>query len=124
MVQISDLMWESWQLLTDGQRFTVQNTDRLYVVVSCVYKTTCHEITYTVLKATLKLKINKHKATSVCLTSVFKVLHSVRSLMFGPEYRKCFETKMGSTFDQVGIVILDFLDNSGIFKALQSSCLS
>ena len=39
-VQTLDPMWESWQLLSDGLQFTVQNLDRLYVLVSSAHKTT------------------------------------------------------------------------------------
>ena len=46
-----DLMWESWLLLTDGRQFTVQNLDQMYVLVSSAHKTTCHDMTCTVLKA-------------------------------------------------------------------------
>ena len=40
-------MWESWQLLNDGQQFTVQNVDQLYVLVSSAHKTTWRDITCT-----------------------------------------------------------------------------
>ena len=39
-----------------GRQFTVQNLDQLYVPVSSAHKTTRHDMTYTVLKATLKPK--------------------------------------------------------------------
>ena len=51
-VQTLDLMWESWYQHTDGGQFTVQNLDQLYVLVSSAHKTTRHDMTCTVLKAT------------------------------------------------------------------------
>ena len=48
-------MWERWQFLTDDRQFTVQNIDKLYVLVSSTHKTTRRDMTYTVLKVTLKL---------------------------------------------------------------------
>ena len=50
-VQTLDLIPESWSLLTNGQQFTIQNLDQLYVLVSYAHKTTSHDITRTVLKA-------------------------------------------------------------------------
>ena len=47
-----DLMWESWSLLTDDWQFTVQNLDQLYVLVSSAHKTTHHDMSCIVLKAT------------------------------------------------------------------------
>ena len=47
-----DLMWEGWLLFADGWRFTVQNLDQLYVLVSSAHKTTRHHMTCTVLKGT------------------------------------------------------------------------
>ena len=48
-----DPMWESCLFLTDSLQFTVQNLDQLFVLVSSAHKTTCHDMTYTVLKAML-----------------------------------------------------------------------
>ena len=42
--------------LTGGLQFTVQNLDQLYVLVSSAHKTTCHDMTCTVLKAMLNPK--------------------------------------------------------------------
>ena len=54
-IQTPDSMWEIWYLLTDDQQFTVQNLDLLYVLISSAKKKpTHHDMTYTVLKATLK----------------------------------------------------------------------
>ena len=39
--------------LTVGRQFIVQNLDQLYALVSSAHKTTCCDMTYTVLKATL-----------------------------------------------------------------------
>ena len=39
----------SYQL---GWEFTLQNLDQLYVLVTSAQKTTCHDMTYTVLKVT------------------------------------------------------------------------
>ena len=39
-------MWESWKL------FIVQNLDQLHILVSSAHKTTCHDMTCTVLKVT------------------------------------------------------------------------
>ena len=39
-----DLMWEIWQLLTDGGQLTVQNLDQLYVPVPSTHKTTRHDL--------------------------------------------------------------------------------
>ena len=33
-----DLMWKSWQLLTNGQQFIVQNLEQLYVLVPLLTK--------------------------------------------------------------------------------------
>ena len=44
------------KFLTDGRQCTVQNLDQLYVLISSAHKTTHHDMTYTVLKVTLKLK--------------------------------------------------------------------
>ena len=44
--------WESWKLLAIGQQFTVQNPDKLYVLVSSALPTTRRDMTCTVLKAT------------------------------------------------------------------------
>ena len=41
---------------TDVRHFIVQNPDQLHVLVSSVHKTTRRDITYTVLKMTLKHK--------------------------------------------------------------------
>ena len=49
-----DLMWESWQLLTDGRQFTIQNLHQLYVLVSSAQTTIHRDMTCTVLKATKK----------------------------------------------------------------------
>ena len=40
-----------------GRQFIVQNLDQLYVLVSSAHKTTCSDMTCTVLKATLKLNV-------------------------------------------------------------------
>ena len=52
--------WESWQLLADGQQFTVQNLDQLYVLVSSAHKTTHHDMTCTVMVEILKTQINSN----------------------------------------------------------------
>ena len=39
------------RLLAIGQQFTLQNLDQLYVLVSSGHKTTCRDMTCTVLKA-------------------------------------------------------------------------
>ena len=44
-----------WVFHSDGQQFTVQNYDQLYVMILTAHKTTHCDMTYTVLKATLKL---------------------------------------------------------------------
>ena len=49
-------MWERWLILTDGRQFTVQNLDQQYVLASSAHKTTCGDMTYTVLKASLNPK--------------------------------------------------------------------
>ena len=41
---------------TDGWHFTVQNHDQLYLLVSSAHKTTRCDMTYTVVKVTLKTK--------------------------------------------------------------------
>ena len=46
------LKWESWYLLAVGPQFTVQNLDELNVLVSSAHKTSRHDMTCTVLKAT------------------------------------------------------------------------
>ena len=46
------LKWESWQLLSVGRQFTVQNPNELYVLVSSALPTTRCDMTFTVLKAT------------------------------------------------------------------------
>ena len=47
--------WESWLLLTtDGRQFTLQNLGLLYVLVSSADKNPHRDMTYTVLKVTLK----------------------------------------------------------------------
>ena len=56
VVQAMDPMWESWLFLTNGQQFTVQNFDQLYVLASSPHKTIFRDMTYTVLQATLKPK--------------------------------------------------------------------
>ena len=43
-------------VVTDGRQFTVQKLYQLYVLVSSAHKTTCRDITFTVLKAMLKPK--------------------------------------------------------------------
>ena len=43
-------------LVVAGRKFTVQYLDQLYILVFSPYKTTHHDMTYTVLKATLKPK--------------------------------------------------------------------
>ena len=55
-VQIPDLMWESWYLLTDGRQFTLQNLDQRYAQVSSAHKTVHRDMTCTVLKVILKGK--------------------------------------------------------------------
>ena len=50
--QTPDCMWESWKLLTNGQQFTIQNLDQLYVLASSALPTTRRDMTCTVLKAT------------------------------------------------------------------------
>ena len=49
-----DPMWERWWFLTDGQHFSVQNFDRLYVLISSAHEFTRCDMTYTVLKGNLK----------------------------------------------------------------------
>ena len=56
VVQTPYPMCESWLLLINGRQFTVQNLDQLYVPVSSAHKTTCPDMTYTVLKVMLKHK--------------------------------------------------------------------
>ena len=51
-VLTADQVWESWWLLTNGQQFTVQNHDHLYVLVSSTHKTIRRDMTYTVQTAT------------------------------------------------------------------------
>ena len=46
------LKWESWQLLAVGRQFTVQNPNKLYVLVSSALPTTRRDKTCTVLKVT------------------------------------------------------------------------
>ena len=57
---------------TDGQQFTVQKLDQVYVLVSSSYKTIHHDMTYTLLKARLKTQINNLK---VCTTFCSPVLY-------------------------------------------------
>ena len=57
---------ESWYLLTDGQPFTVQNLDQLYVLVSSAHKTTHRDMSYTELKVDVKPKVNKY---TTCLNT-------------------------------------------------------
>ena len=47
---------KSWKLGTNGWQFRVQNLDQLHVLVSSAHKTTCRDMTYTVLKVMLKRK--------------------------------------------------------------------
>ena len=47
---------EKMVVLTDGWQFTEQNLDQLYVLFSFAHKTTCSDMTSTVLKGTLKPK--------------------------------------------------------------------
>ena len=49
--QTPDLMWESWDLLTNARQFTVQNLLQVYLLISAAHKTTRLDMTYTVLKA-------------------------------------------------------------------------
>ena len=46
--QNPDLMWKRWWFFTDGQQFTVQNLDQLYILVSSAHKTTSRDMTCTV----------------------------------------------------------------------------
>ena len=55
-VQTLDPMWGSWWLLTDDRQFTVQNLDQLYVLVFSAHKTTCCDMTCTMLEVMLKPK--------------------------------------------------------------------
>ena len=47
---------ENWQVLAVGRQFTVQNFDRVYVLVSSALQTTRRDMTCTVLKVTLDPK--------------------------------------------------------------------
>ena len=50
----SDPMWGNLWLLTNGWQLTVQNLAQLYVLVASAPKNTHRDMTYTVLKVTLK----------------------------------------------------------------------
>ena len=77
--QTPDPMWGNWLLLTTGQQLMVQNLDQLYVLVSFDHKITCHDITYTVLKA----MFNKNQISNMELQNCFDIGPSTSTMLLG-----------------------------------------